>query len=594
METENRQKVTLDLRKTNLISYPQFIQGDTNIIDFEIKDNGSEADLSSVGKIVVNFKRSDRHVVSRLLELESETIRYKIGQEEMEKPGVGEIELQFFSQDNQKRISTLKFRVNIINSIGSAALQGQAEDVSLLQELFIETEEKGTYAQDQGDYAKQEGDKAKLESQNLSTLKTDVQSATTAANQAKTDANTAATNANAKATFAQTQGDHAKTQGDYAKREADRLVGTDVSVLDNKITNVSAQLAEKANQQIGKDWFLRGVGNIDPVNNYRRLKGIDAVDNVMYFTNRNTGATEVSYDNGATVETKTRPSGVSGNNVIKILRFKSHIYLVSPTDDTKVTTKIWRTPAPAKGVWNPVWEEVFTFQPNRWCMMSGINADSNYIYTCEYSLPDQPSHSVYRSADGVTWETVINNEPSPNVRHFHGINSDPFVPGSVWLTSGDGSATKFIWRSTNYGATWTVVGTLIVHQAVQISFDEKFVYFAGDGVNATLLVYNKAKNKLGLGSQNYHANIAVPAPTTVSDKFTGNAYVGCVDPSTGIYYCVANDLLDGNTTGLFYLPQVGGMVHLIQKGFDYTSEVYVHGSYVYCGLQRFRKLDPAW
>lgn len=39
---------------------------------------------------------------------------------------------------------------------------------------------------------------------------------------------------------------HATTQGDYAKAEADRLVGTDVSVLDNRVTQLDAQLAEIA------------------------------------------------------------------------------------------------------------------------------------------------------------------------------------------------------------------------------------------------------------------------------------------------------------------------------------------------------------
>ncbi|MGM0807523.1 MAG: hypothetical protein ACQET8_22720, partial [Bacillota bacterium] len=246
METVNKQSITIDIRKPNLIAIPQFIQHDTNILEFSIKDNGAAADLSNVGRVVINFKRRDNHIVSRLLEIENGKISYVIGQEEMLKSGSGDIELQFYSSDNTKRISTLRFKVNILASIGSVDLKEQADDLTVLQELFIETEEKGTYAQDQGDYAKQEGDKAKVESQNLSALKTDVQAATTAANQAKTDANTAASNANTKATFAQTQGDHAKTQGDYAKREADRLVGTDVSVLDNKITNVSAQLAENA------------------------------------------------------------------------------------------------------------------------------------------------------------------------------------------------------------------------------------------------------------------------------------------------------------------------------------------------------------
>jgi hypothetical protein len=48
-------------------------------------------------------------------------------------------------------------------------------------------------------------------------------------------AEAAATSANAAANNATTQAEYAEAQGDYAKAEADRLVGTDVSTLDNKI-----------------------------------------------------------------------------------------------------------------------------------------------------------------------------------------------------------------------------------------------------------------------------------------------------------------------------------------------------------------------
>lgn len=51
----------------------------------------------------------------------------------------------------------------------------------------------------------------------------------------QTNTTTAITNANDAATNATTQANFAQTQGNYAKAEADRLVGTDVSVLDNKI-----------------------------------------------------------------------------------------------------------------------------------------------------------------------------------------------------------------------------------------------------------------------------------------------------------------------------------------------------------------------
>ncbi|MBW3114183.1 glycoside hydrolase family 55 protein, partial [Bacillus sp. MCCB 382] len=170
METVNRQSITIDIRKPNLISTPQFIQGDTNIIDFTVKDNGADADLSGIGRIVVNYKRTDKKVTSRLLEAVGNTVTYRFGQEEMEKHGIGELELQFFSADDLERISTLKMKVNVINSIGSVALQQQADDVTALQELFIEVNDKGTFAQESGDYALEkagEADTAALNAQQV-------------------------------------------------------------------------------------------------------------------------------------------------------------------------------------------------------------------------------------------------------------------------------------------------------------------------------------------------------------------------------------------------------------------------------------------
>jgi peptidoglycan/xylan/chitin deacetylase (PgdA/CDA1 family) len=165
METLNKQTLEIDLRKQNLITIPQFIQGDTNILEFVMKDNGADADLSNVGKVIVNFKRYDKNVTSRLLTTSGNQVTYEIGQEEMEKPGTGEIELQFYNTDNTKRISTLKFKVIIIASIGQAESLTGEKGKSLLQELLIQ----GDYAQDQGDYAKAQGDYAKAQGDNAQT-----------------------------------------------------------------------------------------------------------------------------------------------------------------------------------------------------------------------------------------------------------------------------------------------------------------------------------------------------------------------------------------------------------------------------------------
>ncbi|MBC9701409.1 MAG: SGNH/GDSL hydrolase family protein [Leuconostoc sp.] len=117
------------------------------------------------------------------------------------------------------------------------------------------SKDHGTAAKVNAEYAKEQGNVAKQEATNLAELKSNVEAATqnasTAAENANAvieDVNTAASNADSAASEAIAQANHAKNEGDRAKAEADRLVGTDVSVLDNKITEVTTQLAQKVSK----------------------------------------------------------------------------------------------------------------------------------------------------------------------------------------------------------------------------------------------------------------------------------------------------------------------------------------------------------
>ncbi|MFD2681219.1 hypothetical protein [Bacillus seohaeanensis] len=201
MKTVNKKTVTIDLRQSTVIPLPQFIQNDTNILEFIVKDNRIDADLSNIGRIVVNYKRPDNHIVSRLLTPVNNTVSYEIGNEEMEVAGRGKLEIQFFSLDNLERISTKKLEVRIHENIGSSAIQEDDEDLTILQELFIEVgsvsdyaQEQGDYAKLQGNYAKTQGDYAKTEAQNVSSVATDVSDAeelrVTAENERVTSENT--------------------------------------------------------------------------------------------------------------------------------------------------------------------------------------------------------------------------------------------------------------------------------------------------------------------------------------------------------------------------------------------------------------------
>ena len=49
------------------------------------------------------------------------------------------------------------------------------------------------------------------------------------------------------------------------------------------------------------------------------------------------------------------------------------------------------------------------------------------------------------------------------------------------------------------------------------------------------------------------------------DRFMGGIFYGSVDPATGIYYCIANDVSGkGNRSGLFMLPRLGSELVLLE------------------------------
>lgn len=140
MDVQNKQTVILDLRKNSIAGMPSYIQEDSNVIEFTIMDNGATADLANVGNIVVNYKRPDKAVISRLLTAEGNKVTYTIGSEEMKVPGYGELEIQFYSDDNLKRISTKRFKTYISQQIGSGDILEGDSNLTLLQELFVDVE----------------------------------------------------------------------------------------------------------------------------------------------------------------------------------------------------------------------------------------------------------------------------------------------------------------------------------------------------------------------------------------------------------------------------------------------------------------------
>jgi hypothetical protein len=254
LQTKQPQTITLDLRKKTVYQMPRFIQHDTNILEIIIMDNGVDADLNNIGKIVVNYERPDKKVISRLLiKNESNKVEYKLGLEENEFAGLAEIQIQFFSIDNQERISTARFNVLLSPSIGTDKIYENNGELSLLQELFVEVESIKQSAENEDARIENEALRQAAESEritkenerrvaetsrinnekNRATFETERQSNEELRQQqeidrqnntatAINDADLATQYATESAEYAIGKAIHAETQGNYAKEQADR------------------------------------------------------------------------------------------------------------------------------------------------------------------------------------------------------------------------------------------------------------------------------------------------------------------------------------------------------------------------------------
>ena len=305
--------------------------------------------------------------------------------------------------------------------------------------------------------------------------------------------------------------------------------------------------------------------------------GFDRLEGGVGWFLDQTNAQLKSTDNfGANIgNNKLMPSGVT--NPASLRRFKNHVYLLAATG-------VYRSPP--KPVRNDQFEwSAALLTPTAGAGFLGVcmEANDDFLFVCEYGDPTG-GPKLYRTSDGVTYDTVLTDATA---RHFHAVALDPYRPGHVYVTSGDGIANT-TWRSTDNGDTWSVVVSSSVWQAVQVSFCPRYVWMAADNQRGTVMVMDRDRLEPFWASTNWHAMIARPA----GNQFYRNAYHGVVDPDTGVYYAVANDVsAGGDRAGLFYLPKVGGELVLLDELTTQTSAVarpaYIAGGQLWFG--QFKK-----
>lgn len=299
----------------------------------------------------------------------------------------------------------------------------------------------------------------------------------------------------AKANMAGFFPDIADSEVDFYTEEASKLFGTDAVIpvpLNSPTTFPSGTALQRA------------TGG-------RQIVGVDGANSRYFVINSYTLWEFNTPDFAANQTTRGFPAGVTQANMgnAKLLWFKGTYYLSALSAGRG---SIWKVSNPDVVDWWS-WSAILKQGVVGSTVMGpAFNTDGTYLYWGEYGSPTG-GPSLYRSLDGTTWETCF-TEPNPT-NHIHGVNADPYQPGHVYVTLGDGSQVKHMF-SSNYGApgSWAQLANSgsVTWQAVQISFTPDYVIYAADSNLGgwTAFRWNKRKQRMENLGYDWHRMHAVP------------------------------------------------------------------------------------
>jgi hypothetical protein len=118
-----------------------------------------------------------------------------------------------------------------------------------------------------------------------------------------------------------------------------------------------------------------------------------------------------------------------------------------------------------------------------------VSVHHGIIYYGEYrSNTERSMIRIFKSKDkGLTWEVAWEFE---NIRHVHGVYSDPYCKNSIWVTTGDSDNESAIWRTNdNFLSLQKVCGGSQQLRAVQLLFTNSYVYFGSDAPGELNYIY---------------------------------------------------------------------------------------------------------
>lgn len=155
----NEYTIKLDIKEQQPNLPIKIVQNDSAFLNIELYDAGKKVDLKEGDQFTVstiNEKTGAKH--SGIAKYDGKQfIVYKLRKADMSEAGT--YEARFASYKGRHRVSSLKFRYTVYEDLEYIGSNSE-DELTLLQELFLNVEEKGNVAQRQGEYAEDRGDYA--------------------------------------------------------------------------------------------------------------------------------------------------------------------------------------------------------------------------------------------------------------------------------------------------------------------------------------------------------------------------------------------------------------------------------------------------
>lgn len=173
---------------------------------------------------------------------------------------------------------------------------------------------------------------------------------------------------------------------------------------------------------------------------------------------------------------------------------------------TTATGKIWRAPKDDFANWTDISVPDLPAATTGRVSVLAISGDGAVLLYCNYnSSPATPEGAyLWRSTDnGATW-TLVYDLSHPAAKHSHAVKFDPWNPGHAYFSVGDnGWPSAGLHRSIDYGLTWEPCALTTRSVGIDMVFPEpvdgvpEMIVLEGDVMNgAHLYVHYKGTDEL--------------------------------------------------------------------------------------------------